>query len=154
MIVGKGSIAKMLNDREGAIFFASGVSNSQHVNLPMMMREADLLWEYANDKKCLFYFSSIVKKDTAYGLHKLAMEERVKSWFDNYCIIRIGNVWECTNPNTFRNYISNHPEAEVRDEIKYMISKKQLLLITDNMPLVGKNEISVFGEMKKVKDCL
>jgi hypothetical protein len=74
--------------------------------------------------------------------------------FQNYNIIRLGNIWECTNPNTFINYIKSHPEAEIREEVKYMIHKEQLLLLTDNLPLVGKHEISVFGEMKLVKDCL
>jgi len=82
------------------------------------------------------------------------MELMVKDNFENYNIIRIGNIWECTNPNTFINYMKAHPEAERLDQYRYMISRKQLLLLTDNLPLTGKNEISAFGEMKKVKDCL
>lgn len=156
MIVGSGSVAKMLNDRDGAIFFASGVGNSNCKDYNEFHREIDLLRTYKGVKECLFYFSPINPGNSLkpYFVHKWDMEQRVKHWFDNYCIIRLGNIWECTNPNTFRNYIKAHPEADIRDEWKYMIHKEQLLLLTDNLPLTGKHEISVFGEMKKVKDCL
>jgi len=35
-----------------------------------------------------------------------------------------------------------------------MIDKEQLVLLTDNLPLTGQNQISVFGQMAKVKDLL
>jgi hypothetical protein len=35
-----------------------------------------------------------------------------------------------------------------------MLDKKHVLLLTDNLPSIGQFEISVFGEMKKVKDLL
>ncbi len=82
------------------------------------------------------------------------MELLVKEHFKNYNIIRLGNLDWDENPHTFRNYIKNNPDAPIRDEYKYMISKEQLLLLTDNLPLTGRNEISVFGNMKKVKDLL
>lgn len=160
MIVGNGSIAKMLNDREGAIFFASGVSNSQCEDYKEMYREYELLESFKGDERSLFYFSSIGAWEfpkgnyNSYYVHKRVMETNVRIWFKNFNIIRLGNIWECTNPNTFRNYLKAHPEAEVKDEYRYMIHKEQLQLLTDNLPLIGKNQISVFGEMKKVKDCL
>lgn len=158
-IVGKGDIASILNDRKGAIFFASGVSNSQCENSDQYLREVKLLLTQRKDQ-CLFYFStiSIYTSNTKYTHHKRLMEQVIIGNFSNYNIIRIGNISWGSNPHTFLNAmrakIAQAESLEIRDEYKYMISKKQLLLLTDNLPLTGRNEINVFGEMKKVKDLL
>lgn len=162
MIIGKGDIASILNDREGAIFFASGVSNSSEKDEAQFNREIDLLLK--QDKtKCLFYFSSITiddvqKQSNRYLQHKRKMEELVKSNFQNYNIIRIGNISWGTNPNTFINYIKNKinkgEPVEIKDEYKFVIDKNQLLLLTDNLPLIGQNTIGVFGKMAKVTELI
>ena len=81
-----------------------------------------------------------------------------KKNFQNYNIIRIGNITWGTNPNTFINYIKNKiknkEDVEIKDEYKYMIDKEQLTLLTNNLPLIGQNQISVFGKMAKVKDLI
>jgi len=86
------------------------------------------------------------------------MEVTIKKYFQNYNIIRIGNIDWGKNPNTFLNYlrnkIKNNEPFEIKDEYRFMISKEQLLLLTDNLPLTGKNEINAFGTMKKVKDLI
>jgi len=165
VIVGNGDIASVLNDRTGALIFASGVSNSNCTDELEFQREIGLLRFNAIASlsfgiKCCFYFStlSINFKVSRYTKHKLEMEDLVKQYFPSYNIIRIGNISWGNNPNTFINYIRNKKAkgepVEIRDEWKYIISKEQLLLLTDNLPLTGKNEISVFGECKKVIDCL
>lgn len=164
MILGRGDIASALSDRDGAIFFASGVSNSGETNPALFELEWLKLKKLSGDKRSLFYFSSIatqlkkVQDHTPYFQHKILMENCVKAWFENYNIIRIGNISFGTNPNTFLNYIRNKKAkgepVEIRDEWKFMISKEQLRLVCDSLPLTGKNEISVFGEMKKVIDCI
>lgn len=165
MIIGHGDIGSVLKDREGALFFASGISNSNYVGEAEFARERDTFIDNANTArsqgiKCCFYFStmSIVHKNTRYTRHKELMERLVRYSFENYNIIRIGNIDWGTNPNTFINFIRNKKAkgepVEIRDEWKYLISKEQLLLLTDNLPLTGKNEISVFGECKKVSDCI
>jgi len=156
MIVGNGDIASMLNDREGALFFASGVSNSGDVHKSEYTREWDLLQNQPDDL-CCFYFStiSIFNKISNYTAHKIHMEFAVKARFRNCNIIRIGNIDWGDNPNTFLNYLRNKKgPVTIRDEYKYMISKEQLLLLTDNLPLTGQNEINVFGRMAKVKDLI
>jgi hypothetical protein len=162
MIVGKGDIASILNDREGAIFFASGVSKSTETNESEFWREIELL-DKQDKTKCLFYFSSITLDDVSkignqYLAHKRRMELLVKSNFENYNIIRIGNISWGSNPNTFINYIKNKIKngepVEIKDEFKYLIDKEQLLLLTDNLPLVGQNTISVFGRMAKVNELI
>ena len=108
-------------------------------------------------KLCCFYFSSIVAeiKDSHYFTHKVEMEHMVRMHFYNYNIIRLGNINWGVNPNTFLNAlrwkIQNNQAVEILDEYRYMIDEKELLLITDNLPLIGKNEINVFGRMAKVK---
>jgi hypothetical protein len=164
MIVGSGDIASILNDREDFIFFAAGVSNSQEQNEERYEWEKTRLTsliELANTlRKSLVYFGSFACYFALnrYVVHKMEMEELIKSKCDNYTIVRIGNITWGKNPHTFINFIRNKiaagEEFELRDEFKYIISKEQLLFVTDNLPSKGKNEISVFGDCKKVKDII
>lgn len=158
-ILGHGDIASILNDRPGALFFASGVSNSSCEDDSEFERETELLLR--QDKNLfLFYFGTIsmYEKSSAYVRHKIRMELWVRSIWTDYCIIRLGNLDWGTNQNTFLNYIRNRKAKnlpfEIRDEWKYMVSKDQLLLITDNIPLEGRHEINIFGNMAKVKDLI
>ena len=119
MVIGGGDVASILNDRDGAIFFASGVSNSNETRESEFMREIELL-DKQDKTKCLFYFSSIsvdsIEKITVnkYLQHKLRMELLVKSNFKNYNIIRIGNITWGDNPNTFINYIKNNLKINLK----------------------------------------
>ncbi len=159
MIIGNGDIASVLNDRDDAIFFAAGVSNSSEIRESEYERELNLLKE--QDKtKCIFYFSSILidVSDSFYFTHKRKMEQYIKDNFENYNIIRIGNISWGKNPNTFINYIrnkiKNNEPVEIRDEYKYIIDKNDLVTLTDTLPLTGKNVISIFSKMAKVKDLI
>jgi hypothetical protein len=161
MIVGRGDIASVLNDREDVTFFVSGVSNSNETRDSEFMREMELL-DKQDRTKCLFYFSSISVDDiekvggNKYLQHKRRMEMLIKSNFENYNIIRIGNITWGSNPNTFINYIKNKKSkgepVQIKDEYKYVIDKEQLVLLTDNLPLTGQNTICVFGRMAKVAE--
>lgn len=164
MICGSGDIAKVLNDRKEFLFFAAGVSNSSETNDQRYLLESKILVSdisIANELGLsLIYFSSISVyfSTTRYTKHKQEMELLIKAACNNYTIIRIGNILWGSNPNTFINYIRNKQAkgepVQIRDEWKYLISKEQLLFITDNLPLTGRNEISVFGDCKKVIDCI
>jgi hypothetical protein len=170
MIIGNGSLAKLLKDREGAILFASGVGNSLCDDNDLYDKERnDIRRAYflmgEKSKVCFFYFStiSVFTQNTRYTKHKEEMERYVDFYFHNYNIIRLGNIWECTNPHTFRNAIKTKQAratmipsepVEIRDEWKYMIHADQLNMVVQGMPLTGKNEISIFDQMLKVKDCL
>jgi predicted transcriptional regulator len=78
--------------------------------------------------------------------------------FENYNIIRIGNITWGSNPNTFINYIKNKKKkgepVQIKDEYKYIIDKDQLVLLTDNLPLIGQNTLCVFGRMAKVAELI
>ena len=162
MIIGNGDIASVLNDRDNALFFVSGVSNSSEMDERNYQREVDLLNEQ-DTSLCIFYISTISinyldNRDNRYVRHKIYMEELIKSKFKNYNIIRIGNITWGNNPHTFINYIRNkmkdNKSVLINDEYRFILNVEQLLLLTDNLPLVGKNEISAFGSMKKVKDII
>jgi len=153
----------VLNDREDVTFFVSGVSNSSEIRDSEFMREIELL-NKQDRTKCLFYFSSISVDDiqkvegNKYLQHKLRMEMLIKSNFENYNIIRIGNITWGNNPNTFINYIKNKKSkgepVQIKDEYKYTIDKDQLIMLTDNLPLIGQNTICAFGRMAKVADLI
>lgn len=82
----------------------------------------------------------------------------VDRFFQNYCILRIGNLEDDSNPTTFlnvlKNKIKNKEPYEVRDEWKYMITTNDLISITQSLPLKGGKTINVFSYMAKVKDLL
>lgn len=163
-IIGSGDIASALKDREEFIFFAAGVSNSSESDEAQYDREKKRLRrdvEIARSTGMHFvYFSSIACffSITRYTVHKMEMEMLIREYCPHYTIIRIGNILWGSNPNTFINFIRNKKAkgqfVQIRDEWKYVISKDQLRFVTDNLPRYGQNEISVFGEMKKVKDCI
>lgn len=72
MIIGHGDIASVLKDREGFIFFASGVSNSGETRESEYKREEDLLLKQ-NKNKHLVYFGSLsifYNPHTRYTRHK------------------------------------------------------------------------------------
>lgn len=164
MIVGHGDIAKIITDRKEFLFFAAGISNSSEKDENKYALESRILAgdiAVANGLGLsLVYFSSIACyfSTTRYTKHKQEMELLIKAACNNYTIIRIGNITWGNNPHTFINYIRNKQArgepVQIRDEWKFLISKEQLLFITDNLPLTGRNEISVFGDCKKVIDCL
>jgi hypothetical protein len=86
------------------------------------------------------------------------MEELIDQLYENYNIIRIGNITWDNNPNTFINYIKNKLRLKepvtIKDEYKFLIDEKTLLLITNSLPLIGKNRLSVFYKMGKVEDLI
>lgn len=156
MICGKGDIGSVLQDREGAIFFASGVSDSSETRNFKFWKERDLLLEQSRDL-CLFYFSTISKyypSPNAYIQHKVNMEKLVRDNWVNYCILRIGNIDFGINPNTFINKMRADKSLPVRDEWKYMITKEHLLTLTNCLPLDRRIEICAFSFMKKVIDLI
>jgi hypothetical protein len=161
MIVGNGNIAKCLSDRPGAIFFASGVSNSRlQAGSREYAREIRMLHMMRDSGLCLFYFSSVnaMLCNTPYMIHKYCMEDNVKDWFENYVILRIGNLIGDTNPNTFINYIKNRQaqglSVEIKDEYRYMIDGATLNTLCQTLPLDQKLEITVATKIAKVKDLL
>ena len=104
------------------------MSNSQETRESEYEREKDLLLKQDKTKH-IVYFSSlaIFYSNTRYAKHKKTMELLVKTCFENYTIIRLGNITWGTNPNTLINYLKSHPEAEIKDEYRYVCEKEEFL---------------------------
>lgn len=115
MINGNGLIAKLFidSDREDTVFFASGVSNSLEKDPAQFQREEDLVRKTIeeNPEKIFIYFSTCSiydssKNNSPYVLHKLKMEQIVKSLCEKYLILRTSNaVGNGGNPNLLMNYL-------------------------------------------------
>jgi hypothetical protein len=157
MIIGRGDIATALkgHNNKGWIFFASGVSNSQETDEKQYEREITLLLEQEKDRH-LVYFSSlaVLYRSNRYLRHKCDMEEMIKLNFRKYSIVRIGNIDWGSNPHTLINYLRAHPNAEIKDEYRYIVSKKEFLYWIDRLPS-RSCEISIPGrrmKVQKVKD--
>ena len=150
-IVGGGDIASILPERDDLLFFASGVSNSQETRESEYQREVDLLLEQRRDAH-IVYFSSLAVIDgvSRYIQHKRSMEARVKLNFALNTIIRIGNIAWGDNPHTLINHLKNNPEAEIRDEWRYVVDQDELLHWVDKIP-DWSIEMNVPGRRMKVQ---
>ena len=137
MIIGNGLLAKALKntDQENVICFASGVSNSLEERMDEFVREKNLLKKIVaeNPEKLLIYFSTCSiydpsKNNSQYVLHKLRIEDWIKSHALNYKILRVGNaVGSGGNPNTLFNFISEH----IKNGKKFPVYKNATRLLVD-----------------------
>lgn len=140
MIIGSGLIANALKniDSDSMLFFASGVSNSLETRSSEFEREFTLLKNILeNNKGKLIYFSTLSvhdqsKQDSFYVLHKLEIEDYIKTHADDYLILRIGNiVGNGGNPNTLFNFLKN----QIVNNNKFVLhsNARRLLLDIDDI---------------------
>lgn len=116
MIVGNGLLASLFKtyDAENIIYFASGVSNSTETDPAQFLREENLIKNTIKDnpEKLFVYFSTCSiydssKTDSQYVLHKLKMEEIIKTSIKDFLILRVSNaVGKGGNPNLLMNYLT------------------------------------------------
>lgn len=119
MVTGNGMIAKKfsryVND-DNRLIFASGVSNSSANDEVAFKRETDLLLEQLtlHPGAMLIYFSTCSIYDPSlqlspYVLHKIKMEELIKSVAGSFIIFRVSNpVGFTDNYHTLLNYFITH----------------------------------------------
>ena len=156
MIIGDGDIASALTDRDDRIYFASGVSSGAETRQSEFQREIDLLMEQDKSKH-LIYFSSlcIFYSDTPYAKHKRNMEGIIKNNFNNYTIVRLGNITWGKNPkhlfNFFRSKIKNNEPFEIWDTYRYPIDKEEFLHWIDLIPRFSC-EMNITGKPMKVSE--
>ena len=153
MIIGNGDIASVLTDREDVTYFVSGVSNSKETRPSEFEREMILLRQQPRDTH-LIYISTlaIYYSDTNYTRHKKRMEDFIRENFTSYTIFRIGNITWGKNPNTLINYLKAHPEAEVVDTYRYLVSKEEFLHWVNMAPIGRKTEMNITGKLTWVPD--
>jgi len=157
-IIGKGDIASVLKDRKGFTFFASGVSNSSETKESEFNKEIDLLAKQ-DFSSHLIYFSSlcVFYLDTPYARHKMEMEMEVKSSFDRYTIMRLGNITWGNNPNTIINFlknkIKNNEPYKIQDTQRYIIGKEEFLHWINLIP-EWSCEMNITGELLTINEII
>ena len=158
MVVGIGDIASALKDldRDDFVFFASGVSDSQCTDELDFKIERSLLLIQDRDKRIIYFSSlSIFDKKSAYTDHKKDMECLVERYFDNYCIVRIGNIAWGNNPKTvvnyFRNAIKNKQPVVIKDEYKYICTLEDFKYWIGKIPDFNC-EMNITGERIHAKE--
>ena len=151
-IIGNGTIAKVLTDREDRLYFASGVANSQETRESEYQREKDLL--LAQDKhQHVVYFSSlsVFYKESRYTQHKREMERLIKQHFPKYTIVRLGNpVWGY-NPNHLIPFFKTQKDYPIFDVYRYPLELEEFLHWIEFIPS-WNCEMSITGRLMKAKD--
>jgi hypothetical protein len=150
MIVGNGSIARVLKDRKDLIFFASGVSDSSCIDEKEYEREFNLLKTIPADQH-IVYFSNLgiyYKKDR-YTQHKINIEEYIRNNYKSYTIVRIEVCEWVTTPNTilnvFKKQLSQGNELIIQDTTRYILSLEEFLYWVDLIQPGVRNEMNILG---------
>lgn len=150
MIIGNGSIAKILEDRDDIIFFASGVSNSSCIDEKEYKREFNLLKTISTDNH-IVYFSNlgIYYKQDRYTQHKREIEEYIRNNYKSYTIVRIEVCEWVTTPNTILNFfkkqLSQGIEPIIQDTTRYVLSLDEFLYWVKLIQPGVKNEMNILG---------
>lgn len=165
MIVGNGDIARaikavpLLANREGFIFFASGVSNSGEKRESEYNREKDLLLSQDTSLHIVYFGTLAIfyNPNTRYTKHKKDMEDLVRKHFTRYTIVRLGNITWGKNPHTLINYFRNAKKLgkkiEVWDTYRYLTSKAEFLHWMSLIP-DWNAEMNITGKRLKVIEIL
>jgi hypothetical protein len=150
MIIGKGSVASVLEDRDDLVFFASGVSNSSCTDEKEYEREFNLLKTVPTDKH-IVYFSNlgIYYKQDRYTQHKRDVEEYIRTNYKNYTIVRIEVCEWVKTPNTilnvFKRQLSEGIEPKIQDTTRYVLSLDEFLYWIKLIQPGIRNEMNILG---------
>jgi hypothetical protein len=150
MIVGNGSIAKVLEDRDDLVFFASGVSNSSCVDEKEYEREFNLLKTVPTDKHAV-YFSNlgIYYKQDRYTQHKRDVEEYIRNNYKSYTIVRIEVCEWVKTPNTilnvFKRQLAEGIEPKIQNTTRYVLSLDEFKYWVGMIQSGVRNEMNILG---------
>ena len=150
MIIGNGSIAKILEDREDIVFFASGVSNSSCTDEKEYKREFNLLKSITTDNH-IVYFSNlgIYYKQDRYTQHKQVVEEYIRDNYKSYTIVRIEVCEWVKTPNTilnvFKHQLAKGIEPKIQDTTRYVLSLNEFLYWIKMIQPGVRNEMNILG---------
>ena len=150
MIIGNGSIAKILEDREDIVFFASGVSNSSCTDEKEYKREFNLLKSITTDNH-IVYFSNlgIYYKQDRYTQHKQEVEEFIRDNYKSYTIVRIEVCEWVKTPNTilnvFKHQLAKGIEPKIQDTTRYVLSLNEFLYWIKMIQPGVRNEMNILG---------
>ena len=150
MIIGNGSIAKILKDRDDIVFFASGVSNSSCTDEKEYKREFNLLKSITTDNH-IVYFSNlgIYYKQDRYTQHKQEVEEYIRDNYKSYTIVRIEVCEWVKTPNTilnvFKHQLAKGIEPKIQDTTRYVLSLNEFLYWIKMIQPGVRNEMNILG---------
>jgi hypothetical protein len=150
MIIGNGSIASVLEDKEDIVFFASGVSNSSCTDEKEYEREFNLLKTVPTDNHVV-YFSNlgIYYKQDRYTQHKREIEEYIRNNYKSYTIARIEVCEWVKTPytilNFFKTQLSQGIEPTIQDTTRYVLSLKEFLYWIRMIQSGVRNEMNILG---------
>jgi hypothetical protein len=150
MIIGKGSVASVLEDRDDLVFFASGVSNSSCIDEKEYEREFNLLKTVPTDKHVV-YFSNlgIYYKQDRYTQHKRDVEEYIRNNYTSYTIVRIEVCEWVKTPNTilnvFKRQLAEGIEPKIQDTTRYVLSLDEFLYWVKMIQSGVRNEMNILG---------
>jgi hypothetical protein len=150
MIIGKGSVASVLEDRDDLVFFASGVSNSSCTEEKEYEREFNLLKTVPTDKHVV-YFSNlgIYYKQDRYTQHKRDVEEYIRNNYTSYTIVRIEVCEWVKTPNTilnvFKRQLAEGIEPKIQDTTRYVLSLDEFLYWVKMIQSGVRNEMNILG---------
>ena len=150
MIIGKGSIASVLEDRDDLVFFASGVSNSSCIDEKEYEREFNLLKTVPTDKHVV-YFSNlgVYYKQDRYTQHKCDIEEYIRNNYISYTIVRIEVCEWVKTPNTilnvFKRQLAEGIEPKTQNTTRYVLSLDEFLYWVKMIQSGVKNEMNILG---------
>ena len=150
MIIGNGSIAKILEDRKDIVFFASGVSNSSCIDENEYVREFNLLKTVPTDQH-IVYFSNlgIYYKQDRYTQHKQEVEEYIRDNYKSYTIVRIEVCEWVKTPytilNFFKTQINQGIEPTIHNTTRYVLSLSEFLYWIDLIQSGVRNEMNILG---------
>ena len=157
MIIGKGSIARVLEDRDDLVFFASGVSNSSCKDEKEYQREFNLLKTVPTDQHVV-YFSNlgIYYKEDRYTQHKKEIEEYIRNNYKSYTIVRIEVCEWVTTPHTilnfFKNQLNQGIEPIIQDTTRYVLSLDEFLYWVRMIKFGIRNEMNILGRKMTVAE--
>ena len=146
MVIGNGMVAtkfESFNTNDEYVIFASGVSNSKTSDPSAYKRESGLLQKTIreNSNKTLVYFSTCSIYDpgeasSAYVLHKLGVEEFIRSNSPQYYIFRVSNlVGKSTNHNTVLNFFYYHIINKINFDL-WQNAERNLMDIDDAFRII------------------
>jgi nucleoside-diphosphate-sugar epimerase len=161
VIIGNGMVAGAFRNFSGwddDILFASGVSNSAEKDSRAFQKEVELVREslaLVSAGQSFVYFSTTsifdpAKSGSSYIIHKLFIEDMIKSSGVNYLIVRLPNlVGFSSNPNTLTNFFCDMIRQGAiirlnRNATRHLIDVEDLYIILNDINArFGKKKVTV-----------
>ncbi len=150
-------MASAIIDDDRFVFFVSGVSDSTCEDNEQYQRERTYL-NNINPRAHIFYFStlSVFYNESRYTQHKELMERSIRSNFNFYTIVRIGNiVWGknkyCMIP-FFKDLHKRGGTPDIQDVYRNILTIEEFQYWMELFKQDPPKEASITGRLMKVNE--